>query len=327
MTLPENWRAIQKSNFTDCNQLLDFLQLAPKLRQKVLIRPSFTLNLPRRLADKIVKNTLDDPILRQFIPLNEESMLSDGFSLDPLDDQRFRKEKKLLHKYQNRVLLVCTSACAMHCRFCFRQNFDYETKDKLFDKELILIENDPSLTEVILSGGDPLSLGNAALCELIQRISCIPHIKRLRFHTRFPIGIPERIDDAFLGILKNTRLQTIFVIHCNHALELDETVMQALKQVQKLGIPVLSQTVLLKGVNDNLNTLQTLFEHLIDQGISPYYLHQLDPVAGAAHFSVEESVGLSLIEQLSAVLPGYGVPKYVKEVPGDHFKRPIRPLA
>ncbi len=220
-------------------------------------------------------------------------------------------------------MLVSTKACVMNCRFCFRQNFDYEVEVKGFDDELQLIAEDPSLKEIILSGGDPLSLGNATLKKLIDALSLIPHLKRLRFHTRFPIGIPERIDAELLKILETTRLQTVFVIHVNHARELDADVLAALKKIQRLGIPVISQSVLLKGVNDNEDSLQELMEALVDHGILPYSLNQLDRVEGAAHFETTVDEGLALMKTLRSRVSGYAVPRYVREIPGEPNKTPL----
>ena len=208
----------------------------------------------------------------------------------------------------------------MHCRYCFRQNFAYEKETLDFRKELEELAQDPSLTDIILSGGDPLSLSHLTLERLIKDLDAIPHLKKLRFHTRFPMGIPERIDEAFLNLLTHIRMQTIFIIHCNHPNELDEDVLAALKKIQKLGIPVLNQCVLLSGVNDSLVTLHELFEKLTNHGILPYYLHQLDQVKGASHFEVEENRGRALIDALTAKLPGYAIPKYVREVPGKMSK-------
>lgn len=318
-----SWRAIQKNNFSSWKPLIDFLELDAENAREVLQRSRFSLNLPRRLAEKIEKNNLDDPILKQFVPLREELISSAGFSCDPVGDTSSQKTTKLLQKYVGRALLVCTSSCAMHCRYCFRQNFPYDTSDKLFDEELEAIAQDCTLEEIILSGGDPLSLSDALLQQLLQALTSINHVQRIRFHTRFPIGIPERIDDSFLQILASTKAQIIFVIHVNHPRELDEDVIASLKKIQKLGIPVLNQAVLLKGVNDNLLTLKTLFETLINNGILPYYLHQLDQVQGAAHFEVAEDIGLSLLQQLRSCLPGYAIPQYVREVAGEPSKSPI----
>lgn len=318
-----SWRLIQRENFTHWEKLADFLLLDDAQRNQILKNPKFPLNLPKRLAEKIAKRTLDDPILKQFLPLQLETIASPGFVKEPLQDFAFKKENKLLQKYQGRALLVCTSACAMNCRFCFRQNYEYDIENKLFDKELQLIECDESLSEIILSGGDPLSLSNEIFGDLIARLSAVPHLKRLRIHTRFPIGIPERIDPEFLHILQSSRLQIYFVIHCNHAMELDPEILGKLKTIQKLGIPILSQTVLLKDVNDEADTLKDLFNLLVDHGIQPYYLHQHDRVRGTAHFEVDEEKGVSLMKQLSAQLSGYAVPRYVKEVPYEPNKVPL----
>jgi EF-P beta-lysylation protein EpmB len=314
------WRKIQQGNFTDWKRLTDFIQLDLPLPPSKL---KFPLNVPVRLAEKIVKSTPNDPVLRQFLPSLEENKKSPLFISDPVGDTQSRKAPKLLHKYQGRALLVSTSACAMHCRYCFRQHFDYETEDKSFAEELEYIQQDTSLKEIILSGGDPLSLSHRQLKSLIDSLSQIPHLKRLRFHTRFPIGIPERIDDAFLELLNTCRLQTFFVIHSNHPNEWDEEISAALKRVQRLGIPVLCQTILLKNVNDNADTLHAFFEFLVDQGILPYYLHQLDRVEGAAHFEVTEEQGKSLMQELTRSLSGYAVPRYVQEIAGESSKTQI----
>jgi EF-P beta-lysylation protein EpmB len=325
-TLPiqaPNWRQKMRQNFTRIEPLIQFLELDERKQQKILKNPKFILNLPMRLAEKIPKNTLDDPILKQFLPTLDETAVTEGFVQDPVGDSAARCGKKLLHKYQGRVLLVCTSACVMHCRYCFRQNFDYEVKEKLFAQELEYISKDPSIHEVILSGGDPLSLSDDVLQELLFKIEAMPHIKRIRFHTRFPVGIPERIDDSFLDIVSYLKKQLYFVIHCNHPNELGEDLFEAMDQLRSLGVIVMNQAVLLKGINDDAETLCTLFETLSDRGVLPYYLHQLDRVQGAAHFEVCPEKGKQLIAQISASLPGYAVPKYVQEIAGKTGKSVI----
>lgn len=291
--------------------------------RSIVPKSHFPLNLPRRLAEKMEKGRLDDPLLRQFLPLVEEEVQNPLFVADPIADNAFRKSPKLLHKYHGRALLVCTSACAMHCRYCFRRHFDYETTDKFFQEELALIAEDSSLSEILLSGGDPLSLGEQHFNHLMESLCAIPHVKRIRLHTRFPMGIPERIDDALLSMLARCSKQVFFTIHCNHAREFDALILERLKEVQKLGIPVLTQTVLLRGVNDDACTLKELCELLVNNGIIPYYLHQLDRVQGAAHFEVSEEEGIALIKAIAAELPGYAVPKYVREVPHMPNKMPI----
>lgn len=321
-----DWRSHLKSNFTNWEKLSSFLELSEAQKARIVKSPRFTLNLPRRLAEKIAKGTLDDPILKQFLPTLEENERQEGFLADPTEDLSFRKSAKLLQKYEGRALLVTTSACAMHCRFCFRQNFPYETERKHFAEELQSIEQDASIKEIILSGGDPLSLPNAIINELLLKLAAIPHVKRIRFHTRFPIGIPERIDAEFLRMVASFPKQIFFVLHCNHFRELDDEILARLKQLQLAGAVLLNQAVLLKGVNDDLLVLQTLCEMLADHGILPYYLHQLDPVLGTGHFEVKEEDGVKLIEQLTAKLSGYAVPKYVREIPNEKSKTGLLPL-
>jgi len=314
------WRKIQRDNFTNLDKLAEFLELSERQASQLCHRKHFPLQLPRRLAEKIRKKTLDDPVLRQFVPLQEEQEIAQGFCLHPTQDVLFSKTPCLLKKYEKRALLITTSACAMHCRFCFRQNYPYDAADKLFDKEIQLIAEDSSLIEIILSGGDPLSLSDRQLANLIARLQAISHLKLLRFHTRFPIGIPERITEEFLAIVAKTSLQVIFVSHINHPLELDQEVQEALHKIHRLGIPLLNHTVLLKGVNDSLQTLVELNLALVQAGIIPYYLNQLDKVQGSAHFEVEKEKGLLLCKQLKESLPGYAVPRYIQEIPGESHK-------
>jgi lysine 2,3-aminomutase len=311
------WREIQLQNFTCWKKLAEFLQIDTA---SILKNPRFPLNLPRRLAEKIQKKCLDDPILRQFLPSIQETDTMAGYMADPVGDKLARKAGKLLHKYQGRALLLVSSSCAMHCRFCFRQNFSYEREVKGFEKELALIKEESSLTEIILSGGDPLSLSNAQLTGLIEELSSIPHIKRLRFHTRFPIGIPERIDEEFLKTLKSTRLQVYFLVHVNHPKELDADIVEALKNIGRLGIPLMTQTVLLRGVNDSVATLKELFETLVDSGITPYSLNLLDRVRGAHHFEVTEEEGKRLLAEVAKTVSGYAMPRFVKEEAGKPSK-------
>lgn len=314
------WRKILRTNFTDVVALAQFLELDPSY---FITHPKFVLNVPRRLAEKMEKGSVQDPILRQFVPLLAENAQHERFQQDPVQDRSFLKVEKLIQKYAGRALVVSTSACAMHCRYCFRQNFPYETTRKGFDAELETIRINPSLSEVILSGGDPLSLSDESLQDLLQQLDGIDHLKRIRFHSRFPIGIPERIDASLLRILAQVRKQIWFVVHVNHPRELDQDVFLALKSVQKMGIPVLNQAVLLKGVNDQLEILKELSETLADHGILPYYLHQLDRVQGAAHFEVPAEIGLKLVRDLSHSVSGYALPRYVQEIAGSPSKTPL----
>jgi len=319
MISSSSWRAILRRNFTRLEALANFLELNEKQRAQLIIHPEFPLQVPLRLAQKMAKGTLNDPLVKQFLPVLQELQVNSRFVLDPVCDASFQEEGKLLRKYEGRVLLVCTSACAMHCRYCFRQHFAYSSS-KGFEEELASIEQDLSIHEVILSGGDPLSLSDEVLGQILGRLAKIPHIQRIRFHTRFPIGIPERIDEEFLNLIGSLPQQVYFIIHCNHPRELDQEIFDRLKALQRLGCLVLNQAVLLKGINDDANTLHQLAEQLANQGVIFYYLHQLDRVQGAAHFEVEEERGRALIAEMAKRLPGYAVPKYVREIAGEPHK-------
>lgn len=319
-TEPPLWRQIMRQNFTKWKELAKFLELSDEQQSEILPLTPFTLNLPKRLAEKVDKRTLDDPILKQFLPTRAETVSSANFLKDPVGDRLASSSPKLLHKYQGRALILSTSSCAMHCRYCFRRNFDYEIVHKGFDNELKLIAADTSLREIILSGGDPLSLSDENLSELLDQLNAIEHIKHIRFHTRFPIGIPERIDSGFLALFSKIKKKVWVVIHSNHPKELDSDVLTALKLLQEKSVILLNQSVLLRGVNDNAETLIELCEKLVDNAIHPYYLHQLDRVEGSSHFEVEEETGRFLMGELQKALPGYAIPKYVREVAGERHK-------
>ncbi|MBL8827881.1 MAG: EF-P beta-lysylation protein EpmB [Planctomycetaceae bacterium] len=267
-----------------------------------------------------------DPLLRQVLPLRAERDPTPGYSTDPVGDLAAQREAGLLQKYSGRALMVTTGACAVHCRYCFRRHFPYSDAPKsLADWQPALdrVAADASIREIILSGGDPLTLPDGQLGELVGRIAAIPHVQRLRIHTRLPIVIPQRVTPELLGWLRGTRLTPIMVVHANHAQELDPATAFALSQLVDAGVPVLNQAVLLRGVNDTVEALAALCEQLVDLRVMPYYLHQLDRVAGAAHFEVPETEGLRLIEQLRSRLPGYAVPRYVREVEGETSKLPV----
>ena len=285
----------------------------------LLKNPDFPINVPRRLAEKMRKNDLTDPLFLQFVPLHKELESAADFTLDPVQDGVYVRSPKLIRKYAKRALLVTTSVCAMHCRYCFRQNFPYE-KEAGFEKELSWIESNPDIFEVILSGGDPLSLPDATLQRLLDRLDAIPHVKVVRFHTRFPIGIPERITDALLTILANRRVQIVMVLHINHPNELDDQLFVALSKLQKLGIPLMTQSVFLRGINDHVDILEKLFLMLIAHGIIPYQLHRLDKVRGTAHFLAEDAEIKGIMRELDKRLPGYALPEYTADVPGESSK-------
>lgn len=322
-TASSDWRLLLRENFTHLDKLADYLELTASQKERLAARPRFALNIPKRLAAKMTKGSLSDPLLLQFVPLNEELSTADDFVGDPVGDAQFRCAPKLLHKYNGRALLLVTSACAMHCRYCFRQNFEYEVKEKGFAQELAILAADPTIKEVILSGGDPLSLPDETLKGVLDGLSSIPHLRRVRFHSRFPVGIPERVNASFIELLRQYKFSYWFVAHVNHARELDDEVLAAFERLLKAGIPVLNQSVLLRGVNDSVEVQRDLCEKLIDHGIYPYYLHQLDRVQGAKHFEVSEDEGRRIIAELAKQLPGYGVPKYVREICGEPNKTPL----
>ena len=287
---------------------------------------SFPVFAPRGWIARIGFGNPHDPLLRQVLPLGEELNWPAAFTTDPVGDRPARRAPGLLHKYSGRALLVTTGACAVHCRYCFRRHFPYSEAPRglaAWQPALDQIAADESLSEVILSGGDPLTLVDDVLAELAQRLAAIGHVRRLRVHTRLPILIPERVTPELLAWLTGTRLTPVMVIHANHAAELDAHVAAALARLARAGVRLLNQAVLLRGVNDTVEALAALSERLVDLGVLPYYLHQLDRVAGAAHFEVPEDVGRQLIDELRARLPGYAVPRYVREVAGAAYKIPL----
>lgn len=317
-----SWRIIQRDNFRSVEKLVDFLQLDHAQRRLVNLRPHFPVNIPRRYVDKMPKGEIEHPITLQFLPLLEEEQVHPGWQADPVCDTDFQHTERLLQKYHGRVLLVTTGACTVHCRYCFRQNYDYAGRSD-YASELAIIRADTSVREVILSGGDPLSLADHHLVDLLVALDQIPHLKRLRIHSRFPIGIPERLHEGLLQAIAGLRLQTWLVVHANHALEIDADVAEALRRCLRAGIPVLNQAVLLNGVNNTLSSQIELCERLVDIGVQPYYLHQMDRVAGAHRFEVPVVEGLALVQQMRAHLSGYAMPQYVREVPGETSKSPL----
>ncbi|MCE9552772.1 MAG: EF-P beta-lysylation protein EpmB [Planctomycetes bacterium] len=286
----------------------------------------FPLFAPREYIARMRPGDPDDPLLRQVLPLGDELESADGFTADPVGDAAAACGPGLLRKYRTRALLITTGVCAIHCRYCFRRHYPYDELPRSLDEwepALAEIAADATLDEVILSGGDPLMLTDGRLTELAERLAAIPHLTRLRMHTRLPIVIPARVCDALIGWLRGTRLAPIVVIHANHAAELDGEVAAALAKLADAGIVLLNQSVLLRGVNDEADALTDLSRRLVDLRVMPYYLHQLDRVAGAAHFEVSPDRGRKLIEELRTRLPGYAVPRYVQEVPGAESKTPM----
>lgn len=286
----------------------------------------FPVLVPESFLKRMRAGDIHDPLLRQVLPLAEEDEDVLGFANDALDEASYRKAPGLLHKYAGRALLVLTGACAVHCRYCFRRHYPYSQEPKRlndWEPAFVVLEQDESIREVLLSGGDPLMLTDERLAAVVRRLESIPHLRRLRIHTRLPIVLPNRVTLELLDLLTSTRLTPVVVVHANHPHELVGDCALALRQLVQSGAMVLNQAVLLRGVNDSVETLSELSERLIDLGIRPYYLHQLDRVSGAAHFEVAEETGRELIDALRRTLPGYAVPQYVRETPGQPFKVPL----
>ena len=318
-----DWQAALADAVTDPVELARLLRLPMPIAAADLASAQFPLLVPRPYLARIRPGDLTDPLLLQVLPSGEELVATPGFSEDPLGETEALEPPRLLAKYASRVLMVTTGACAVHCRFCFRRHFPYReaaAAARLGEPDLARIAADSSVREVILSGGDPLTLTDAELQRLVDRLADVPHLSRLRIHTRLPIVIPQRVTDGLLACLRS-RLATWIVVHVNHAAEIDAAVAAALGRLVDAGIPVLSQSVLLRGVNDRVEVLAELFERLADLRVVPYYLHQLDRVAGAAHFHVPEEAGVALLSALRARLPGYAVPRYVRETVGEPNKR------
>lgn len=287
---------------------------------------SFPLLVPRSYLARMTPGDPHDPLLRQVLPVADEQMVVPGFLTDAVDDDAARKAPGLLQKYQGRVLLIAAGSCAINCRYCFRRHYPYGEEPKRLDDwapALTAIEQDTSIREVILSGGDPLMLPDERLAQLVERLDAIEHLTRLRIHSRLPIVLPDRVNSELLDTLRSSRLQPVMVVHANHPHEIAGDCAEALRTLVRSGIPTLNQAVLLRGVNDSVDTLAALCERLVDLGVMPYYLHLLDRVAGTAHFEVPESTGRALIDELRKHLPGYAVPQLVREVAGEPSKTPI----
>lgn len=286
----------------------------------------FETCVPEAYLSRITYGDTSDPLLCQVLPVSDEALTPSGYVLDPLEEADHRPAKGLIHKYAGRVLLIASPNCAINCRYCFRRHFPYSDNSPSraqWQDALDYLRSSPTIHEAILSGGDPLAANDRQLAWLVGELEKIPHLKRLRIHTRLPVVIPDRIDNALLAWLGNTRLQKVVVLHINHANEIDQAVVEACTRLKEAGATLLNQSVLLRGVNDEVSTLTALSERLFEAGILPYYLHVLDPVQGAAHFDVPDDEARVLITQLREHLPGFLMPRLVREVPGEASKTPL----
>lgn len=322
-----SWQRAWRDAFTDPRALLDYLGL-PELAARLPKAPphGFPMRVPRGYAAKMRRGDPNDPLLKQVLPLDLELAQVQGFVPDAVGDMAARRGAGVLRKYQGRALVIATGACAIHCRFCFRRHFPYDEEQATsqhFQQTLNRLRAEPGLREVILSGGDPLALATHKLKAFAEGLCTLPTLRTLRIHTRIPIVLPERIDEEFCAWLQAVPLRKLIVLHANHPRELDAEVATACRRLAATGSLLLNQSVLLAGVNDDPDTLCDLSEALFDLGVLPYYLHQLDQVQGAAHFAVEDARAQDLLAELRARLPGYLVPRLVREVAGAPAKVPL----
>jgi EF-P beta-lysylation protein EpmB len=307
-------------------------QLAPHLRPETAAARAFPHPVPPGIVARMRQGDPHDPLLLQVLPVAAELDATPGYTADPLAEAGGGEPSALaplpgvLHKYRGRALLLVTGACGIHCRYCFRRHFPYGDHARWgegFGRALDWLAATPAVEEVILSGGDPLAAGDDRLAALVAGLDAIPHLRRLRVHTRMPVILPERVDAAMLEWLGGTRLASVVVLHANHAREIDAAVAAAVARLRDAGATVLNQAVLLAGVNDSAASQCDLSRALFDAGVLPYYLHQLDRVAGAAHFQVADERARAIVREVLAELPGYLVPRLVREVPGAPGKVPI----
>jgi EF-P beta-lysylation protein EpmB len=322
------WQRALADAVTQPAELLCLLELAPQ--QLPALDPArlrrFPLRVPREFAALMRKGDPHDPLLLQVWPDAAEAVAAPGFGPDPVGDLARLKAGGVIHKYHGRALLIATGACGVHCRYCFRRDFPYG--DALASRgqwqaALATLAADTSISEVILSGGDPLSLGDDKLGALAAALDALPQLRRLRLHTRLPVVLPSRVDAALLRWLRDSRLQKVVVLHVNHPAEIGPALQQALRQLAAAGATLLNQTVLLKNVNDSAEILAQLSEKLFTSGVMPYYLHVLDRVGGVSHFEVTDRASRMIMRELNARLPGYLVPRLVREIPGEPGKSPL----
>ncbi len=324
-TLPtDTWQTLLKEASIDLTTLLSRLNLTEEqTNASTSAARHFKLQVPQPFLDRIEKGNPQDPLLLQILPQLAELETHPGFSHDPLEEKSANPAPGLIHKYQGRVLLVLSGACAINCRYCFRRHFPYaenQLSGQHWKQVKDYIKNDQSISEVIFSGGDPLATSDKRLQQMVQDLGEIPHVKRLRIHTRLPVVIPQRITDDLCQIFSVSRLNIVCVLHANHPQEIDSAVSSAIKRLQDTGVTLLNQAVLLKGINDSVKTLKNLSETLFESRVLPYYLFVLDPVTGSAHFDIKDEQAIQLVQALQSQLPGYLVPRLAREIPGRPSK-------
>jgi L-lysine 2,3-aminomutase len=323
----KRWQQLWRDAVRDPRELLALVGLdAAAIGVSEAAAAQFAMRVPRGYIARMEHGDSADPLLRQVLPLDAELRPMPGYALDAVGDALAKAGPGVIRKYRGRALLVATGSCAINCRYCFRRHFPYADETAAaggWSAAVAAISADPTIDEVILSGGDPLSLSDAKLAELTRALAAIPHLRRLRIHTRLPIVLPERVDAGLAAWLAALPWPVTVVVHANHAREFDETVDAALARLRAAGATLLNQAVLLRGVNDSVDALAALSERGFAAGVLPYYLHQLDRVQGAAHFEVTDAEARTLHAALAARLSGYLVPRLVREVAGDPGKRPL----
>lgn len=318
------WPKLLSAAYRDVDQLLERLQLQDS-QLPVDRSNGFELRVPEPFVARMRCGDPDDPLLRQVLPMLAERHLTPGLSEDPLAEQEALATPGLLHKYEGRALVISTGACAVHCRYCFRRHFPYaEHGPRHYQSLLAHVAADPSIREVILSGGDPLALSDAALGPLLEQFAALPQVTRIRLHSRLPVVLPQRVNHNLVTLLTNLSVPVVMVIHANHANELDPSTARALAALQHANITLLNQSVLLANINNSTQALVELSEALFTQGVLPYYLHMTDAVQGTAEFLVDDTEAVALYRSITAKLPGYLLPKLVREVPGEPAKSPIQ---
>ncbi len=324
LTLQPSWQTDLSQSCSSIDKLLDYLQLnAQQLSVSQQANLDFPLRVPWPFVRRMAQSNPHDPLLAQVLPTAAEMHNSADYSKDPLEESNHNPVPGIVHKYGNRLLLIVSPNCAINCRYCFRRHFPYSDNRQSkaqWHEALEYISNKPEINEVIYSGGDPLAANDKFLSWLTEQIAAISHIKRLRIHSRLPVVIPSRINQQFFDWATTTRLKPIMVLHINHGNEIDQALKASIDQCIDHGIAMLNQTVLLKGINDNAATLTALSEKLFDCGVMPYYLHLLDPVAGASHFDIDVERAKQIYALLQADLPGFLVPKLVVEIAGKSNK-------
>lgn len=324
----DRWQQILANSITTPEALLGELGLDAGhwLKGATAGHRLFPIRVPHPYLQRIQPGNADDPLLRQVLPLGAEAETRPGYLLDPLEEDQATAGTGLIRKYRSRALLMVTGQCAINCRYCFRRHFPYDDHrlgpaDR--QRAIATLADSPEINEVIFSGGDPLAVNDRLLARWVRDLAEIPHLRRIRIHSRLPVVIPQRVTEELLGWLSATRLQPVMVLHINHGNEIDAATRDALARLRQAGVTLLNQSVMLRGVNDDADTLAELSEALFDAGVLPYYLHAFDPVLGAHHFDVDDDQARALARQLLERLPGFLVPKLVREVPGRTAKTPL----